>query len=179
MARYAENTHVDAKRSRDEIERTLQRYNAMGFAYGWEQREVMKPAYCNRYGCRQVGQEPTEVCYRDHAFGVVKSKKVVREVAIIQFKVKNRAVKLEVPMPTQEEEGTATKHEKAVRQRWRALSLVLKAKLEAVESGISTFDHEFLAHMVMANGLTVGQALIPRLTETVERGLLLGPAQET
>jgi hypothetical protein len=39
--------------------------------------------------------------------------------------------------------------EQAVRQRWRALVLVIKAKLEAVESGITSFEDEFLAHTVL------------------------------
>ena len=41
------------------------------------------------------------------------------------------------------------------RQRWRALNLAIKAKLEAVESGIVTFDQEFLAHIVGPSGQTV------------------------
>lgn len=38
-----------------------------------------------------------------------------------------------------------------------ALALVIKAKLEAIESDISTFDDEFLAHIVMPDGKTVGE----------------------
>ena len=36
-------------------------------------------------------------------------------------------------------------HDQACRQRWRALLLVIKAKLEAVTAGISTVETEFLA----------------------------------
>src|SRR5690606_12572327 len=36
MSRYAENTSVPSERSRGEIERTLIRYGADQFAYGWE-----------------------------------------------------------------------------------------------------------------------------------------------
>jgi len=43
------------------------------------------------------------------------------------------------------------------RRRWLALLLVIKAKLEAVESGIITFEEEFLAHVVMPDGRTVLQ----------------------
>lgn len=35
------------------------------------------------------------------------------------------------------------------RRRWRALLLGIKAKLEYVQSGIATFDEEFLAHIVI------------------------------
>ncbi len=36
MTRYADNTGVSVENSRGEIERTLQRYGAESFAYGWE-----------------------------------------------------------------------------------------------------------------------------------------------
>lgn len=53
--------------------------------------------------------------------------------------------------------------EQACKSRWRALALCIKAKLEAVEVGIATFEEEFLAHVVLASGKTIGQEIIPRL----------------
>jgi len=41
------------------------------------------------------------------------------------------------------------------------LALVIKAKLEAIDSDISTFDDEFLAHIIMPNGRTVGEETRP------------------
>lgn len=41
------------------------------------------------------------------------------------------------------------------RQRGRALMLVIKAKLESVESGIETIEQAFLANVVMSDGMTV------------------------
>jgi hypothetical protein len=35
--------------------------------------------------------------------------------------------------------------DQADRQRWRALYLVIRAKLEAVEAGIAVYEQEFLA----------------------------------
>lgn len=47
---YAEKTEVPAERSRAEIERTLQRYGADSFMYGWEQdRAVVQFRAQNRY----------------------------------------------------------------------------------------------------------------------------------
>ncbi|MEL6908489.1 MAG: hypothetical protein AAFP22_23970, partial [Planctomycetota bacterium] len=60
--------------------------------------------------------------------------------------------------------------EQAQRQRWRALLLVVQAKLEAVECGISTFEQEFLAHIVLPNGSTVDEVLAPRIIEAVDAG---------
>ncbi|MDD3798409.1 MAG: hypothetical protein PHE36_04435 [Novosphingobium sp.] len=54
--------------------------------------------------------------------------------------------------------------EQACRQRWRALALVIKAKLEAIDSGISEFDDEFMAHIVLPNGRTVSEEVRPKIT---------------
>ena len=56
-------------------------------------------------------------------------------------------------------------YEQACRQRWRALGLVVKAKLEAVEVGIATFDEEFLSYIVLPNNTTVGDHLVPQVAQ--------------
>lgn len=61
-------------------------------------------------------------------------------------------------------------YEQAVRQRWRALALMVKAKLEAVEAEIATFEEEFLAHIVLPDGSTVGQTMIPQVAVAYETG---------
>ncbi len=53
---------------------------------------------------------------------------------------------------------------------WRALLLAIKAKLEAVECAISTFDSEFLANIVQPNGMTIGEALLPQISDMVSSG---------
>jgi hypothetical protein len=60
--------------------------------------------------------------------------------------------------------------EQACRQRWRALALVVKAKLEAVECGISTFEEEFLAWMMLPDGSTVGDRMLPQLETAYRTG---------
>jgi hypothetical protein len=153
MRRYAETTSVPADRSRAEIERVLVRYGASGFGYSWDRREV--PIV------------PTPV---------YSAKTEQRDFASIVFMFKTRRVLLEVPMPTAREAGTTAKAEAATRQRWRALLLVIKAKLEAVESGISTLEQEFLANIVTESGRTIGQIVVPRISEAVAEGRLLPPA---
>jgi hypothetical protein len=59
----------------------------------------------------------------------------------------------------------AEAYEQAVRQRWRALYLVIRARLEAVEAGIETFEDAFLAHVVLPTGETVGEATAPAIAE--------------
>ena len=64
----------------------------------------------------------------------------------------------------------AAKRDQAHRQRARALLLVIKAKLESVESGVETFDEAFLANVVMPDGKTVGELALP----TIEQAYLEG-----
>jgi hypothetical protein len=60
--------------------------------------------------------------------------------------------------------------EQAGRQKWRALVLVIKAKLEAVEAGIVTFEEEFLAHIMLPDGRTVGEWTRPQLEAVYSDG---------
>ena len=144
MTKYAENTRVSSEQSRNEIERLVMKYGAGQFVYGTQE-----------------------------------------ERAVIGFTMVNRQVKFFLPLPRRSEfstykrgyttydrspSATADKYEQAVRQRWRALALVIKAKLEAVESGITEFESEFLAHIVMPNGQTVGEALKPQIESAYQSG---------
>ena len=60
--------------------------------------------------------------------------------------------------------------EQACRQRWRPLLLIIRAKLEAVESDITTLESEFLANIVLPNGGTVGDWLVPQIEEVYGTG---------
>lgn len=73
--------------------------------------------------------------------------------AIIIFEAKERRLRFDLPVPT----GDNDKDKQAARQKWRALLLCIKAKLESVASGIESFEEAFLAHVVMPDGLTVLQ----------------------
>lgn len=144
MSRYAESTSVSSEKSRAEIEKTLSRYGATGFMYGWQ-----------------------------------------RDRALIAFEMVNRRVQFMLPLPARSDlEFTHTPgrnlrrspaqqeaaYEQAVKQRWRALALVIKAKLEAVESGITEFEDEFLAHIVLPDGKTVREHIIPAIAQAYETG---------
>lgn len=156
MTRYAANTEVSSNRSREEIERTLERYGAAQFIYGWE-----------------------------------------AERAVVGFTMQGRQIKFFLPLPRRDDpvfteyvsrgkrwlraEDVARKlYEQAVRQKWRALALVIKAKLEAVESGISVFEDEFMANIVLPNGQLVGDWMRPQIAVAYEKGgmppLLPGPS---
>jgi hypothetical protein len=151
VSRYAAKTTVSVERSRAEIETTLTRYGAEQFMYGWDQGG-----------------------------------------ALIAFVVRTdsgqrRQVRFQLPLPsrdlrefTHHSRGarTATESERlweqACRQRWRALLLVVKAKLEAVETGIATFEDEFLAYIMLPDGRTVGGWVGPQLEAAYDpdRGIM-------
>ena len=44
------------------------------------------------------------------------------------------------------------------------------AKLEAVVAGITTLETEFLANIVLSNGVTVGQLMSPQIEEHYQAG---------
>lgn len=56
------------------------------------------------------------------------------------------------------------------RQRGRALLLVIKAKLEAVDSGVETFEQAFLANVVLSNGETVHERIASPIAAEYETG---------
>lgn len=94
--------------------------------------------------------------------------------ALIAFDMKGRRLRFVVPMPSANTKPRLNERQIAseTRRRWRALLLVLKAKLEAVSSGIVAFDHEFLAHIVVEGSTTVGDRLVPNLDTTIATGKL-------
>lgn len=58
----------------------------------------------------------------------------------------------------------------ARRQRGRALLLVIKAKIESIESGVETFDEAFLANIVTPDGRTVAQWAVPQIEQAYVEG---------
>jgi hypothetical protein len=139
MNRYAEQTSVSADRSRAEIERILQRYGASSFAYGWQ------------------GNEATIMFDKDGRrirFNLPLPDKTSREFLLTPAKRQRR---------TPEQAHAAW--EQATRQRWRALALLIKAKLEAIESNISSFESEFLNKTVLPGGMTVDTWLLPQIDQ--------------
>lgn len=142
---YATTTDVSSERSRGEIERTLTRYGATAFSYGWQDDQ-----------------------------------------AAIQFVAHDRRIRFLLPLPdrtgreftltptgrTRSRQAAADAYEQAVRQRWRALALMVKAKLEGVASGIVDFEDEFLAHTVLPSGRTVAEEVGPQVQDAYLGGTM-------
>jgi site-specific DNA-cytosine methylase len=148
--RFAQDTTVPAEKSRAELDAILGRNGA-------SQRGIM----------------------HDEAQGL----------AIVVFALEGRQYRLSVPMPERawpepddepsgwwkwpvekRETWVRARHEQAMRQRWRALLLLVKAKLEIVAMGVSSFEREFLADLVLPDGHTAHETIGPYMAALVQNG---------
>lgn len=95
--------------------------------------------------------------------------------AMIVFEAKDRRLRFDLPLPDEKKDREG----RQARQKWRALLLCIKAKLESVASEIETFEEAFLAHVVMPDGKTVGEHTRERIAVAYQGGdmppLLPGP----
>lgn len=154
---YARTTVVSPEKSRAEIEGLLRRYGADQFISGWSDNKAMIGFRCKSRMVQFILPLPHPNDSRFHvlprgARGGVYEERLGKWG---QWRTPSQAAAL---------------HEQEIRRRWRALALVIKAKLEAVESGITTFEQEFLAHIVIPGGRTVGAEILPRLEEAYRTG---------
>lgn len=129
---YAKGTAVEVSASQQEIARTLARYKVDTYTFG----------------------------QRPGAAGV-------------SFTIKTLPIRMEVPIPprpTQEkvmnrETGrmilAEPRWEQNVRECWRALLLLIKANLEAIERGIVTAERAFMAYLVLPSGQDLGDTVLP------------------
>lgn len=146
MSKYANRTEVSVAKSKAEIETVLTKYGADQFISGWAD-----------------------------------------DTAVVAFRMNERHIKMQLPLPDRKDpdithykrgyslversvDAQANRYEQACRARWRALLLVIKAKLEAIETGISVFDDEFMPHIVMPDGRTVSEHIRPAITNAYETG---------
>lgn len=141
---YAEGTKVDSGASRAEIERTLERYGATSFAY-------------------MRDRERAAIAFTAHG-------KQIRFVLALPDPQSRAFTHTPATNRPRAAAAAAGEYEKAVRQRWRALALVVKAKLEAVSSGIFTFEQEFYAHIVLPGGDTVYERTNTQVDAMIESG---------
>jgi hypothetical protein len=130
---YAAETTVTVGRSQEEIVKTLMRYRVDQYSFG-----------------------------------------AGRTSAMVEFLISGYPVRIAVPVPARPEHpkmkspttGRMVDAEKAwdqvVRQRWRALLLLIKANLEAVEMNLLTVDQAFMAYLVTGDGKVLGDTVLPQ-----------------
>ena len=141
---YAEKTSVSIGKTKAEIEELIQKAGAEQFVSGYKEN-----------------------------------------MAVIGFTLDNRQIRFILPIPDKSdkkywytperrnkrtEEQAYAAWEQACRAKWRALYLIIKAKLEAVESGISTIEREFFYDIVLPDGQTIGEYMAPQLESVYATG---------
>ena len=132
---YAEATEVPVSRSKAQLEAMLKQRGAEGFASGWDSAGDTIQFHWRGLIIRFHLPKVDQEPLRHDAAGRLRKGDLLQRVV-----------------------------EQKDRSRWRALYLVVKAKLEAVESGIAVFEEEFLAFIVdPQSGRTVGEVVVPRI----------------
>ena len=136
MSPYAKDTAVPVERTRIEIEETLRRFGAEAFSSGYEGRRSFINFRAQGRMIRLVLELPDR---------------------------SSRAFKVSPTGRARSAESAATAYEAECRRRWRALALLVKAKLAGIADGITTFDEEWLPHIVTRDGRTVADIIAPQL----------------
>ncbi|MHB0998188.1 MAG: hypothetical protein ACYC27_03000 [Armatimonadota bacterium] len=103
--------------------------------------------------------------------------------AVLGFRMNGRMIRFKLDMPKMEQfkytearklprtqEQIRTAWEQACRARWRALFLVVKAKFVAISEGITTFEDEFLANIILPDNTTAGDWIKPQIQRSYESG---------
>lgn len=141
---YAKNTSVSAEKSRAEIESILSRYGASAFAYATSNEKAMLKFQANGRNIMYVLTLPDKNEKRfTHTRGGKGHSRWTAEKAY-------------------------TLWEQACRQLWRPMVLGIKAKLEFVNAGISVFEDEFMANIVMPDGKMVVAHIKPMIEQAYQ-----------
>jgi hypothetical protein len=106
--------------------------------------------------------------------------------AIVMFEFKGKAIRFTMPLPRRDEkrftqaprqtwkprpaEAAYRAWEQACREKWRALLLGIRAKFSNVDAGIATFEQEFMGKIVMPDGKTVEEHVLPRIEQAYLSG---------
>ena len=139
MPTYAKDTTVPIDRSKVEIERTLTRYGAQEFMYGWK-----------------AGQAVIAFKVNDRKYRI---NLPLPDRNDPQFYLTDNGRR------RTSQDAVYAAWEQATRQRWRALALWIKAVLEAAEAGIVTLEDALQTFVMLPNGHTVGEWLGPQIDE--------------
>lgn len=141
MGKYANSTTVSPEKSQAEIQNTLRKYGA------------------DRFGTMEE-----------------------KDKAHVMFSYSGLSIQISITLPERSEfeitetgrdrskASIETNYNQAIRQRWRALLLAIKAKLEAIECGISTIEEEFMAFIIMPDNRPLSEHILPKLKTMVQTG---------
>ena len=148
MSKFAASTDVPVEKSKAEIEATVRRYGADGFMSAWADDRATIQFRCQNRHVRFTMDLPKRT-----------------EKRFTEYKRSDFG-----PTHTREPVAAAKLWEQACRQKRRALALLVKAKLEAIDSNIGTFESEFLANIVLPDNSTVYERTKDHIAIAYESG---------
>jgi len=146
MSIYAKETGVSVERSEAEIKRTLRRYGADDITTHSSAR---------------------------------------RRLAFVAFAYESLPVKMTIPLPDPDSEEfwhspagkkkrspeqARSQWEKACRQQWRVLLLLIKAQLEAIANGVVTPQEAFMPWLLLKSGRTIYEEMGGGIQGAIESG---------
>lgn len=144
MGKYAENTSVSVTKTKAEIEEIIQKYGARQFVSGYQDNRA--------------------------AIGFTLKERQIRFIITLPDKSERRFLYTPERGTRRSDEAATREWEQACRQKWRELYLIIKAKLAAVEGGVSCFEDEFMANIVLPDGSLVGDYMRPQIAAAYETG---------
>jgi hypothetical protein len=125
---------------------------------------------------REIGRTLTRYKVLTYSFGQSPGR------ALVSFVIDGYPVRVDVPLPPRRT-GTRRANngrqvsiegewEQEVREAWRALALYIKASLEAAERRLVPIESVFMAHLVGADGRTLGEGILPTYRAALASGEL-------
>lgn len=144
---YVRGASITSAASRVEIQDMLTGYGATGFRCGWEEGRA--------------------------AIAFTAGERRFRFVLALPGSAEMAGSAGDPLQPRRQGAGSKSAEELS-RRCWHQLSLLIRAKLDAVDSGIVTFDQEFLAYMVLPGGGTVFQEAAPAIGTAYATGVRAG-----
>lgn len=141
--RFAEDTDIPVSQSKVQLEALLTRHGADQFFSAWQEGAA--------------------------ALGFRLGGRMIRITLALPARAERRFTHTDAGK-LRTESATQDLWEQACRARWRALLLIVKAKLVGVEEGITTLEREFLADLVLPDNSTVGQRTLPQIADAYRTG---------
>ena len=141
MGKYANKTVVSPEKSQAEIQNTLRKYGA------------------DRFGTMEE-KTKAHVMFEYSGLSIQISVDLPTKADFIKTKAGNSRSKNAID----------ASYDQAIRQKWRSLYLMIKAKLVGIEDNITTIEKEFMAFVIMPDGMPLSTHILPKLQTMVKTG---------
>lgn len=123
---------------------------------------TVRYASATKLSMSQTREDIEQLLYKHGADKFAYGNDLERGYSMISFSIRIGKASRQVRMilPVRDEENEQVK-----KSKWRCLYLAVKAKLVAVDEGISTFENEFMANIVLPSGQTMQEWASPQIEQ--------------